>query len=330
MISIMCIGISACGDVGKKKDAKLEKEIMKTFCVGRHLIDFPVGYESPTVTTGIFSESDSGKEDAAMDVLVTSDEISLSEFNLSVHQRGEYLRKRSGETLDVFKLQKKIDDTATIFRIQEIDDAYVSEMMFLRGRTKIVVRLDSYRDQFLQAEKRLLNLFENTREMRMEGKAVSTSGFCLGNIEIAGNFKRERGNFLFRNGKGEDFDLVIDTYLPDDKLDLHSRMSGSKSLLRKFDVNPVILRTRELKVAGMRSQEWLGWINLGEEVEEKTFGFALESMRDVPATGYPSLHLEFDTGKLLEDGSPTRTLISDTQAVQRWDAVVASIRPRRQ
>ena len=60
---------------------------------------------------------------------------------------------------------------------------------------------------------------------------------------------------------------------------------------------------------------------------EDALKFVLDTMRSKPGKQASSLSLTFNTAKALDDGTPTKTLISDDEAIQQWDAVVDSIRP---
>ena len=75
----------------------------------------------------------------------------------------------------------------------------------------------------------------------------------------------------------------------------------------------------------MRAQEWLGSAKISEE-DEKTLQFNLETMRATPGKMTPSLTVSFETAQPLEDGRPTKTTISDDEAIQLWDSVISSIR----
>jgi hypothetical protein len=136
----------------------------------------------------------------------------------------------------------------------------------------VTARIDSYDNQFLSAEQSLINFAEKIKEHDTRMSAARPQGFCLGPVVVTGEFKYEVGSFLFRDGKGNDFGIEINT----DKgggPPLLARMSAPDSLLTKFHVRHRVLRARERNVAGMRAQEWLGWANLGEHELRKSFGF---------------------------------------------------------
>jgi hypothetical protein len=88
-----------------------------------------------------------------------------------------------------------------------------------------------------------------------------------------------------------------------------------------------VLRARERVVAGMRAHEWLGWAKISDEPDAKTLKFALDTMRSKPGRFQPGISITFNTAKALDDGTPTKTLVSDDEAIQLWDTVIDSIRP---
>jgi hypothetical protein len=320
--------ISACKVEKEEKTRMLSKyEEMKAHCVGRHVVDMPSSFLPSQVTNGIFKAIRLNAQDPSFEVIVRETGLTREKFASEVQKRRAELRNSSSDTVDVLRLEKALSDEATLFRVQLIDDAYVSEINFLRGSSIVTVSLDSYRGQFLAAEESLIKFAEAIKEKNEEISSAQPQGFCLGSVIITGEFKEENGSFLVRDGKGNAFGIEIDTYKADESVPLLKRVSGPDSLLTKFDVRHTVLRARERTVAGMRAQEWLGWTKLGEQEDEKTFGFALETMRPAADKTTPSIHVSFDTGQPLEDGSATKTVISDEEAIQLWDSVVKSIRP---
>ena len=248
--------------------------------------------------------------------------LSHSQFELEIAKRRAELKNSHSETMNVLKLERKLSDDAILFRVLEIENAYVSEINLLLGTSLVTVRHESYHGQFLAAEEDLIKFSQ-----RMSDNAAGKlRGFCLGPVVVSGDFKVEKGSYLFRNGLGAEFEVEADTYTLDDRVPLLARMSGPDSLLSIFDVRHSVLRAREREVIGMRAQEWLGWAKVTEEQDVKTLQFNLETMRARPGKSTPSLSITFETAQPLEDGRPTKTLISDEEAVQLWDSVVNSIR----
>lgn len=126
---------------------------------------------------------------------------------------------------------------------------------------------------------------------------------------------------------GAHFEVDIDTYVPDDRVRLLERMSGPASLLKVFDVGHTVFRSGERTVAGMRAQEWLGLVPTGTDEDGKGFQFTMETLRPLPGEATPRLNVTFETAQPLENGSSTKALISEDEAIQLWDSVIVSLRP---
>jgi hypothetical protein len=320
---IFLAGISGCkGEVEKEVNLFSHRKEMKAHCLGRHVFELPDSFVASSIATGVFKMIGHGPQDPAFDVVVRAMGAAQSRFPLEVARRRAELTKTDSDTTNVLRLDKKLGDDANLFRVQVIDDAYVSEINLLRGSSVVTVRLESYDNQYLLAEKNIIKFAAGIKDASIE----KSSGFCLGPVLMTGDFESENGSYLFRDGAGADFDIDIDTYARDTSDTLLQRMSGPDSLLSVFDVRHSVMRSGERIAAGMKAQEWLGWAKLTEEQDVKTLKFTLETMRPKPAKAKPRITVTFDTAQPLEDGTPTKTLFSDEEAIQLWDSVTSSIR----
>jgi hypothetical protein len=295
-------------------------------CVGRYIVQLPTTFTQSTVTTGVFKPLGLGPQDPSIEISVRAEQLTLNQFGAEVRRRGEELKSKGDETVDVLRLERKLSDDATLFRVQQIKDAYVSEVNLLRRSGIVTIRLESYHGKFAAAEETLIDFAARVREADADITKLGQK-FCLGPVVVSGDFAEESGGFLFRDGKGENFDITVDNHAHSGDGGLMSRMSGPDSLLTKFKVEHTVLRARERSVLGMRSQEWLGWANLGEQQVEKTFKFALDTMPSTPGKSTPNINLTFDSAQPLDDGTETKNWMTDEQAIELWDSVVASIRP---
>jgi hypothetical protein len=297
----------------------------ETYCVGRSLITLPSSFAESSVATGIFKlEEVDGRP---FDVIVQKGVPTIERFNAEVQLRRAKLKDKEDGSLNNLRMDKEIDKGLHLFRVQEIDDAYVSEIYLHSGGSMITVRLDSYRETFLEAERNLIKISKRIHPRDSKNVIAREPGFCLGGVSLDGSFSLESGSYLFRDGKGASYNIEIDTYVPDDETPLLKRMSGPNSLLNRFNVNHKVLRARERTVAGMQAQEWLGWAKVTDESDEKILKFALNSMRAKPSKKTPHISLTYDTAQPFEDGTPTKNNITDAEAMLQWDAAVDSIRP---
>jgi hypothetical protein len=277
---------------------------------------------------GTFKLAEKEPGDPVIDVIVRADHLNPKTFGKEVQKRSYELKDSGSAKIDVLREVKPLSDRATLFRVQRTDDAYVSELNFLIGSSMVTAELKSYRNQFLAAEETLAKFASSFKAL--DQLPPGRNGFCLGPVVLMGEFRLETADFAFRsaNEKGSDFSVRVDTYGRDEVKPLLARVSGPDSLLSKFSLKHSVLRQRELNVAGMRAQEWLSAVDLGDRQPERSLKFVMETMRSAPNKTNPRIHLTFETGHPLDDGSLAPTTIPDDVAVERWDAVVASLRPR--
>jgi hypothetical protein len=302
----------------------IKDEKMSMHCVGRHILGLPDTFTPTSTATGQFKFR-AQKQDDAFEVVVRSAHLTPDKFRVEVAKRRTEIERRGSGKVDVLTLEKPLNDQATLFRVRRIDDAYISEIIFLRGGSVIRVSVDSFENQFLSAEERLIRFAAGIIELNRAGPTAGDNGFCLGGVVVTGDLEEEAGRFNFDDGVGDTLGVDIDTYAEDAEVGLLSRVSGPDSLLTKFDVHHRVLRSGERTVAGMRAQEWLGWAQVGEH--QNTFAFTLETMRAAPGKNAPKIHLSLDTAQTLPDGTLTKNTMSDEQATQLWDSVVKSIHP---
>lgn len=302
-----------------------ENQVPKTLhCVGGSVIELPSSFIASPLTTGIFKgRKQDGHE--PMDVLVRTG-VNPSIFDNLMQKHKAKLEAAASSHIDILREMKATRDGEVIFRIQRIDDALVNEIFFLRGASMISARLHSFHNQYAAAEEILKRFAGNVKAMNGNSGSRGVNGFCMGHITIQGDFEIERGSFLFQNGRGEHFEIDVDSYARNDRVTLLERMSGPNSLLKVFDVSHNVFRTRERTVAGMNAQEWLGSAQVTENEGEKAFQFTLETMRSLPSRASPKISLTFETAQPLEDGTQTKTLISRDDAIRLWDSVVDSLR----
>ena len=325
MLAVLSI-ISGCvPESGVKEMTEKSREPAVQHCVGRSIIELPSSFAAPLVTMGIFKSKSNGGHDEPMDVLVRAG-INPAKFSLEVQKRKAELEALGTPTVDILREVKVLSGTATLFRVQRIEDAYLSEIVFLRGTSLVTAKMHSFQEQYLNAEETLMRFAKGVEILDGANSSGKSDGFCLGAVTIDGNFSIEQGSFLFRNGRGMQFEVNVDTYVADDRVPLLERMSGPRSLLKIFNVHHTVYRAGEISAGGMRAQEWLGSAQTTDDANEHAFQFTLETMRPSPSKLTPHISLTFETAQPLEDGSPTKTLISKDDAIQVWDSVVVSLR----
>ena len=293
-------------------------------CVGRNVVELPNSFVASPIAAGVFKNRQQS-EGEPMDVLVrTVPDPSIFAGIMQKHKAE--LEAASSPNVDILREVKDLGDNATIFHVQRIDDAFVSEIFFIREKSIVSARLHSFRNQYVSAERTLVRFAEKVKAINGNLDPGQVDGFCMGGVAIFGDFEIEKSSFLFRNDLGEHFEVDINTFAKDDRVTLLERMSGPDSLLKIFDVPHTVFRAKEKTVAGMRAQEWLGSAQVTEDESERAFQFTIETMRPLPSKAFPRISLTFETAQPLEDGRQTKTVISKDDAIRLWDSVVDSLR----
>jgi hypothetical protein len=299
---------------------------MKTHCIGRHLVDFPIGFDLVDGSVATFKQIQVPTDAASIDLVTRSSNITHSEFLRKVQKRRAEIVAAEDETTDILKEVKSLSDDAILFRILQIGDAYISEMHILKGGNYLVITTNSFRNLFLEAESRLGEFAKNIKSVDMQ--VSNNTGFCLGAVVVQGQYSKEYVTFSFRSRLQPDIliSVDIDTYSPDESETLLHRVNGPNSLLKKFDVRSNVLREGDLKIAGMQAQEWLSSTKLGDDRDMKQFVFALETTRSTPSPGRPHIHVDFSTGQQDIKGNNHPNSLNDKEAIFLWDSIIKSIR----
>lgn len=298
---------------------------MNSFCMGHHLIDLPVGFSPMMPMSARFRLQMPNAP--IVQVSFIDGKTSPARFALAVQARRiEFMSKARNER-NVLQDVPARGASAELFRILEIKDSYASELHFLVGESYLSARAESYEGRFDDVEASL-DTFEKNVKTTVDAK--NHSGFCLGSIEVLGVYSTESTAIAFRNDARPDILITIDidTYGLNEPGTLLERLSAPNSLLQVFDTRHQIIRQGDVEVAGMRGQEWLGSVRLGEERTEKQFGFAFETRRSIPGPAAPRIHIELDTGQSDPKGERHLNSLTDQQAIAMWDSIIGSIRAR--
>lgn len=245
---------------------------MKTHCIGRSLIDLPEGYALVGGALGIFRLDQNEIKNASIDLMISSD-TSAADFERRLAARHAELASSGDDTTDKLVLVKKIDGGGTLFRTLAIGDAYDSEIHLLVHRSYLVAKISSYHNQAEKAETLALAVLSKIEPVQTPADR-RPDAFCYGGLAINEKFRSESAMLHFHNAEQPDisFSVDVNTYGRDGET-LLQRVEGPNSLLKKFDVRESVLRKGELKVAGMRAQEWLASMKLGEDRDQKQLAF---------------------------------------------------------
>jgi hypothetical protein len=329
LLNLVLVMIGVCtGCQVREKTMSPNAIEMQSVCIGRHLFALPVGFVPVMPITATFKPEGVDPDETFMNVSVVAAGVSEHGFSNAMRNRRTALMEGAHTETDILK-DTVSDKDSTMFRVQRIGDSYTSELHFLKARFHVSAALDSYDDRYSKAE---ADLFSFEKQVIFSDGAVTSpsTGFCVGPVLVNSHNIQESVNVTFRSEKRPDIiiSIEVDTFNQNDPVTLHQRVSGPNSLLNIFDTRHQVLRKRELKVVGIHAQEWLGSVRLGENRDQKQFGFALETMRRTPSYAAPRIVIEMDTGQKDPLGKAHETSLSDEQAMALWDAIVAGIRPR--
>ena len=322
---VMSMSVFGCEDRKEDGNMHIQNEVTYSACVGRTLLDIPGSLAESPITTGIFKNAGSGPQAASFNVTVSAAGMTRAQFVAATQKRRAQLKNAPSQTVDVLRLDREVDADTILFRVQRIDDAYVSEVNLFRGGNLVTVTFNSYDEAFVSAEATLLKFAQaiNVRPKMDSGDAFA--GFCLGPVLISGDFEQESASFLFGDPKRLSLSVEIDTYSPDETVPLLARMTGPASLLGVFDLRHGVIRAGERQVAGMRAQEWLGWAKLSEEPNTKSLKFILDTLRPMPGKAKPNINVTLNSRPPAEAGPALSATEGDL--VQMWDLIIKSIHP---
>jgi hypothetical protein len=316
------------GCESKERTTMLTNQKMETYCIGRLLFDVPAEFHPTLPLSAIFRAKDPNKKAASISVTVLADSVATPIFAAAVAKRRNEIIASMREKRNVLTETITRGADLTLFRVSRIEDSYMSEIHLLRNNIYLTAEARSHSGLFNEAERDLLAFADDIHPANMI--TAPQSGFCLGLVAVQGTHEAESTTVMFRSDKRPDIviSIGIDTYGRDDPVSLFQRVSGPNSLLEKVDVRSKQLRKGQLNVLGMNAQEWLGSVKLGEDRDEKQFGFALETRRANPGPASPRIHVELDSGIQDQNGVEHSNSLSDAQAMALWDSIIRSIRQR--
>jgi uncharacterized protein YcfL len=324
---LMLISMLLASCTAKKPGEHMERQLtnVESHCVGRSVIAVPVAFSASPIVNAQIRTVAMDEQQPFVEVMVRADHVPDSGLALEVAKRRAEIMDRTGEGVDVLRFEKAIDNRTVIFRVQRINEAYVSEVLALRDGTLIRASLKSYHNTYSIAEDRLVDFVSSIKTAAKLPFGLAAKGFCLGPAIVTAELRSEAGNFAFTDLRGSTLELDIDTYAENSRSPLLGRMSGPDSVMTKFDARPTVLRSGERTVSGMKAQEWLGRVKNADD--QDSYVFAMETMRSNPGKNEPKIHLSLETGDRLPNGKLPGKVMSDDEAVQFWDVDVNAIRP---
>ena len=125
---VMSMSVFGCEDRKEDGNMHIQNEVTYSACVGRTLLDIPGSLAESPITTGIFKNAGSGPQAASFNVTVSAAGMTRPQFVAATQKRRAQLKNAPSQTVDVLRLDREVDADTILFRVQRIDDAYVSEV----------------------------------------------------------------------------------------------------------------------------------------------------------------------------------------------------------
>ncbi len=320
---------------------------LQTHCFGRFLIDLPVGVQVDT------SQDVGYKHDVTIEVNETN--VSLKNFQDRMKElEANYRAKKHREGWDYFYDVRTPTADIYVFEVLENDlhrtrnnraiEGYKwSDNTIIQMRTKALDVSDpeSQNDPIGKQlrtttgeKKALITKLLNQANGRKDNEIPTSPGLCFKN-----------GFLAIPATDDENFDATVNFKgLPDVELSFNSNPSlgGDETLLERKDLDKLLkfrhgnlLRKGTVPLAGINlTEEWLMEANQQYESKPQIRGhyFALEGNSKNVDYHAPYFDLRLETGRRYnvnnELKEPTKSSLSDAEALALWDAITRTIRMR--
>lgn len=335
---IAVLAASCFGCESKEEDSSIVPHLtreMKTYCVGRYLIELPASFRRVHLAAGGAGDATfyfgHGADFRTVDVTVLAHPVSPESFKSAVAQRaGELAAGINYETNGTMLLGNQTLEPGQVELIYhasaEIADAQVHELHLLVDDAYVAINTTAFDAAQVQTAQRRL------RDMvgRIRGAADPASagrGVCLGPVSVDAGSDYEEMQLGFRAVDHAYADIrlqiSINTFLQAD--DEPSLIARGESNLAGLGVSWKTLRKGRRPLAGMDGEQWLGRF---EEAGKHQHGFYAETNTRTPSARHPKLMLELLTGGENDYGGPMGSSLDDEQAAALWDLLLDSLRVR--
>ncbi|WP_439668585.1 T6SS immunity protein Tli4 family protein [Cupriavidus necator] len=315
----------------------------KTNCIGRFLIDLPEEFGQlldpidGLGDTELFYGRD--KDFKRIYVAVpnqrkpgTEPVLLREDFNRMVRGREQELKtaknKRTG--LPMLLNMERWGSNAVIFRRYangQVDGYFVIELHLLADDIRYTIfRTDVLEFEDMESEESRLKALAAQTRTYTDPEAAGP-GFCVKGVVLNDVHDEETAMFNFQSESHKDllFEVYSRALVRQDEgllARVEGRMEGAPLAMR---LALHTLRKGKRKVAGMEAEELL------EHFKEKGYrmqGFTMETRRSSPAYMQPQMSLELTGGGQISGADYVDSSLSNDEALELWDKVVSSIRPR--
>jgi hypothetical protein len=309
---------------------------MRTYCIGRYLIDLPAGFISADGGSDGTLYYGLDKNFKTVDFEVLRQEGNKQTFDSLVLKKinglksSEHFKSPSRNMLADFK---KIDEHTTIIKAYDSSysmRSYKVDLLSEHGNAVVQYEEMLYGDDppnYLDTiENRLLNLTRNTHYIQAPNK--TGRGICLKSVLIDSPHDGETFDIVFLNPAYPDIHVsLLISSLPAHGEGMLKRIDDQAGLLAELGASYKPFRRGDITLGGRPAEEQLD--EAKDEHGKLIRNFAAETLITQPSNmERPQIHIEMKMGGQVRSREYVDASLSRSDAEAWWDAIVKSIRPR--
>jgi hypothetical protein len=336
---LLVASLTACGPTPKEKQMITDLTThMKPVCMGRFVMNVPQDMVLGGDVTLYYGLDKNFK---TVDVQIESLDATLESMRSQMNATAREIEAdKNWESKKSMLLDYRLVNDHMIYlrKYRGMENATSSshELHLLFGQTQLVLKADSFEgldpdpdfpiEPVEQVQARLFKIASQIRTVDDHEKAGP--GFCLGPVVIDSDNDEELASVYWMTSEYPDlFISIYSKALTPEGTDKPLLERASK-IPPNYDFSA--LRKRDITIAGMTGQEWLG--RTTDQYDNLMLYFRAESMRPNPALVRPAMAIELETGGQLTRGQDAGKYVASSltprEAMALWDAIVSSIRVR--
>jgi hypothetical protein len=304
---------------------------MKTFPLGRHLIDLPEGFQQ---LAGSTVELYFGLTPDALHVTwsLVAARLSRDEFKTRVDVRIAELKAKRHATLNrAMLIEERTSDDGRLRLIRSyynnlLDDVFRSEVFCFTGSSLTTFAMQTAEMGPDERERTLMSIANSVRSV--DAGAPASAGFQLGTLVVQAPHDQEIASVNFRNPTAPDalISISVNALAPNASPSLLVRWDKNHSLFARIAAgSPTTIRRGKVAMAGMEGEELLSKMN---ENGRTIMQFGAESRRSQPAFDAPLINVTLDTQPIGRPSTWPPASWTEQQAVGAWDGMIRSLRLR--
>jgi hypothetical protein len=309
---------------------------MKTYCVGRYLVDLPGDF---VITNGSTLELVYGLGKDWTSVVVRplpGGEPASERLKRAVEAKLAEMKRRDKyypPDQSMISVVRAIDPTTTLVRASdEVPGTYISRVFRVTGNAAAVFEAQVYsKDRPEDVEARLLRLSTRSRDIAQGNDGAQ--GVCIGGLALDGGQDGEWITIAYRSASFPDVvvDFEMNSTVEESDGGLLKRSAERRGLAGAAGfpfAHTKVLRKGKTELAGRSAEEYLDADKDGPNADKNTQYFVVESMPEPATLAKPRVSITMTTGGQNEAGEYVNSSLSDKDALALWDEIKKSFRPR--